>query len=85
MDFGKLVARDTPFYDAAKMLFHALRRDLPQNDRIVMRLVGDHADVIRVAFIAGPGMRELAQIECFHATSVTMISGVIAALGMRHE
>src|ERR1044071_7151271 len=82
MDPGELVTRDTAFHDAAKMLLHAFGRDRAHDERVVMGFVGDDADVAGVAFIAGAGVRELAQIERFHATSVTMILDLIAALGM---
>src|SRR5579863_4978109 len=60
------------------MFFHPGRRDLADENRIILRFSRDDADVRGVAFIAGARVGDLDQLSFGH----TVTSGVTSRLGI---
>ena len=56
MQRWQFVARDVALDDAEEVFAHALRRHLREDQRIELRLVGNDADVVRVAVVARASM-----------------------------
>src|SRR5208282_4859211 len=59
-------------------LLYPLRRNLPDQNFVILRLARDDSDVRGVAFIAGTSVRQLDQSSLGH----TFTSGVTSVLGM---
>src|SRR5260370_29062313 len=63
---GQLKPLDFAAADAGEVLLDAFRCDLAYKKRIVLGLESDQADVGDVAFIAGAGVSDLAQLDFSH-------------------
>ena len=57
------VAHDLARHDPAKVLLHALRRDVLLEQRIVLRPIGDHRDVECLAFVSGARVSQVSELH----------------------
>ena len=70
-DVGQLIAHHLAFDHAGEMRLYAFAGDLRLQQRIVLRVIGDHRDVGGVALVAGAGMGDLAQFHHHASTKRT--------------
>src|SRR5579872_1094181 len=75
---GQLEPLDFSQTDSLEMFLHALRRNVFHQDRIILRLARDDADVRRIALVSRARVRQLDQFSFRH--SVT--SGATSVLGI---
>ncbi len=64
--------------NSREMFLDALGRHFPHQDRIIFGLARDDADVGRIAFVAGAGVRQFDQFSFGH----TVTSGVTSLFGI---
>ena len=69
----QLVSNDFAADEASKMRFHPRGRHFAKQDRIVLGLMGDDADIRGVAFIAGAAVRDDRQRN-LHSTTSMLVS-----------
>src|ERR1700755_2562294 len=60
---GQLVTNNVAFDNAREMRFHTRRRHLSQQQRIMLRIIGDDGDIGDVALVAGTRMSDLTQLH----------------------
>src|SRR5207253_9485239 len=65
--------------DAAKVLADTVERHIFLKDRIPIRPQGDHADVRRVAFVAGASVRDVEQAD-FHVRTSTLVCTTVLSI-----
>jgi hypothetical protein len=63
VELRQLVALHSAAHDALEVLRHGVGRDAPDEQRIVLRAVGDQRQRRRVALVAGPAVREVRELR----------------------
>src|SRR5882757_5167414 len=66
-EIGQFITGHIAGDDAGKMGFHPRTGDLRLQQRIILRVIGDHRDIGGVSLVAGAGMGDVAQLH--HAST----------------
>src|SRR5712691_4935512 len=82
-DVGQLIADNFACDNTGEMRSYPLAGDLREQQRIMLRVIGDHGDVGGVALVTGAGMGDLAQF-C-HSRPTNWMDGFASSRGSRTE